>query len=86
MPGSTTTKHAEIGARIRALRLRKKLRQVDLAEAAGMSWRHLIRMERGEGGEPKQETLESLAAALDATLSDLVGEDAPFPDGGEVGA
>jgi transcriptional regulator with XRE-family HTH domain len=55
------------------------MRQVDLAEAAGMSWRHLIRMEQGRGGEPKLETLERIAAALDVDIDEITGGDAPFP-------
>lgn len=51
------------------------MRQTDLAVSAGMSWRHLIRMERGEGGEPKLETLDRIAAALGVERSDLTGEE-----------
>jgi transcriptional regulator with XRE-family HTH domain len=72
---SQVTRHVLIGQRIRTLRLAKKLRQVDLAASAGMSWRHLIRMERGEGGEPRRETLTALAAALGVQRSDLTGSD-----------
>lgn len=68
-------KHAEIGGRIRSIREGKKMRQIDLASAAGMSWRHLIRMERGEGGEPKRETLDGIAAALGVDRSELTGAD-----------
>lgn len=68
-------RQVEIGKRIRTIRLEKKIRQVDLAAGAGMSWRHLIRMEQGQGGEPKPETLGRLAEALGVERSDLTGED-----------
>lgn len=51
------------------------MRQVDLASKAGLSWRHLIRIEQGEGGEPRPETLERIANALDVKRSDLTGDD-----------
>lgn len=72
-PAVPTRRHTEIGVRIRDTRLRKKLRQVDLASAAGISWRHLIRMEQGEGGEPKRETLDRIAEALGVERSELTG-------------
>lgn len=74
MRPSQVHRRTEIGARIRKLRLERKQRQTDLAAAAGISWRHLIRMERGEGGEPKRETLNRLADALGVTRSELTGE------------
>lgn len=51
------------------------MRQVDLAANAGLSWRHMIRIERGEGGEPKPETLDRLAEALGVSRSAIDGED-----------
>lgn len=70
-----TQRQVEIGARIRDIRLRKKLRQVDVAASAGVSWRHLIRMEQGEGGTAKTETLDRVAAALGVERTDLTGVD-----------
>lgn len=63
-----------IGRRVRDLRLQRKIRQIDLAATAGLSWRHLIRIEQGEGGEAKAETIERLAAALDVDRSEITGE------------
>jgi transcriptional regulator with XRE-family HTH domain len=83
-------KHVEIGGRIREIRLLRKLRQVDLASSAGISWRHLIRMEQGEGGEPKSETLDRIADALGVSRTDLTGSDddeeaaAMQPLGGDI--
>lgn len=54
------------------------MRQVDLAAAAGISWRHLIRIEQGRGGEPKFETLRRIADALHVDVAELTGDDAPF--------
>jgi transcriptional regulator with XRE-family HTH domain len=81
---ATPDRHAAIGARIRKQRLAKKMRQVDLASKAQMSWRHLIRMERGEGGEPKTETLDRIAKALGVKRSDLTGEDDEEEDDSEL--
>lgn len=68
-------RHVQIGERIRQIRLQRKFRQIDLAEKAGLSWRHLIRMERGEGGEPRVETLDRIADALGVRRSELTGDE-----------
>ena len=64
-----------IGQRVRELREQRKVRQVDLAAAAGLSWRHLIRIEQGAGGEPKTATLDSLASALGVSRETLDDDD-----------
>lgn len=70
-----TKRQREVGTRVRDLRLGKKIRQVDLAAAAGLSWRHLIRIEQGEGGKARPETLDRLAEALGVTRDKLTGSD-----------
>jgi transcriptional regulator with XRE-family HTH domain len=65
----------EIGVRVRSIRERRKFRQIDLAERAGISWRHLIRIEQGKGGVPQPETLNRIASALDVDRSELTGDD-----------
>lgn len=51
------------------------MRQIDLASKAGLSWRHLIRIEQGEGGDAKRETLDRIAEALGVERSELTGAD-----------
>jgi transcriptional regulator with XRE-family HTH domain len=68
-------RHVELGSRIRTIRVKKGIRQVDLAANAGISWRHLIRIERGEGGQPKPETLDGIASALGVERKELTGDD-----------
>lgn len=75
MNATIAARHVQIGHRIKTIRLERKLRQVDLAESAALSWRHLIRMERGQGGEPKPETLDRIAEALGVSRSALTGDE-----------
>jgi transcriptional regulator with XRE-family HTH domain len=56
------------GAALRALRLRRNLRQSDLAKAAGVSAPTISRMERGHLGKLSLATIRSVAAALDMRL------------------
>jgi transcriptional regulator with XRE-family HTH domain len=52
------------GRGIRALRMRRGWRQVDLAVAAGVSQSIVSRIERGLGGRIAVETLSRVAQAL----------------------
>src|SRR5262245_29674192 len=56
------------GRGIRALRLRRRWRQIDLARAAGISQSSAARIELGRGRRMPVETLEKVAAALDARV------------------
>jgi transcriptional regulator with XRE-family HTH domain len=70
------------GQRVRKTREKKGIRQVDLAAKAGISWRHLIRIEQDAGGVTKPTTVARLVAALGVTEVDLTGE-APADDDDE---
>ena len=65
-----------IGKNIRKFRLEKKLRQEDLAEAAGLSTNYIGMVERGEK-IPSLETFINLVNALnvsaDMVLADVLG-------------
>ncbi|MFC4322612.1 helix-turn-helix domain-containing protein [Litchfieldia salsa] len=60
-----------IGIRIRNLRLKKGWNQDDLAQAAGISTKYLGELERAVKSGTL-ENLETIAAALDTTLSELL--------------
>jgi transcriptional regulator with XRE-family HTH domain len=67
------------GKRLRSLRERKGIRQIDLASSAGLSWRHLIRIEQDNGGVTKPTTVARLAEALGVSERDLTGDDDSEP-------
>jgi HTH-type transcriptional regulator / antitoxin HipB len=60
-----------LGATIRAVRLKRGWRQVDLASRAGVSPSTISRLERGHPGSLTLDTVRSVAAALDIRV-DLV--------------
>ena len=71
---STPTREIALGDRIRTLRKKRGLRQTDLAARAGLSWRHLLRIEKGEGGVAKPVTLARIAGVLGVEVSELTGD------------
>ena len=58
--------------RLRWWRRARGLTQEDLAEASGVTRSHLARIERGEVGEPRPDTLRRLAEALGVEVLDLL--------------
>jgi transcriptional regulator with XRE-family HTH domain len=64
-----------VGARLKHLRLARKLTQEQLAEAAGLSYKFVGEIERGVGN-PTLTTLEALAVALQLTRPDLLSDEA----------
>ena len=56
------------GRALRAVRLHRRRRQVDIARAAGVSQSSVSRVERGHLGSFSLDTLRGVAAALEATL------------------
>ncbi len=62
-----------IGTRIRQYREEKSLSQEELADNAGISWRHLNYVEHGER-KISVDVLIALANALDATADDLLAD------------
>jgi transcriptional regulator with XRE-family HTH domain len=63
------------GQRVRQLRTKQGIRQVDLAARAGLSWRHLIRIEQDNGGVTKPSTVAQIAGALGVETSELTGDE-----------
>lgn len=63
------------GKRVRRLREKKGIRQVDLAATAHISWRHLIRIEQDAGGVTKAATVARLAEALGVDVDELSGSE-----------
>ncbi len=57
-----------VGAAIRAVRLRRRLRQVDLAASAGVSRMTVSRLERGHFGSVTVDTVRAVAKALDIRI------------------
>jgi len=62
--------HEILGKRIQVLRKKAELTQLQLAEMANLSLKHLGEIERGRGN-PTLESLHSLAVALDVSLMKL---------------
>jgi len=67
-----------LGKRIQGLRKRHRLTQLQLAEKANLSLKHLGEIERGRGN-PTLDSLNALADALAVTLSELFDLDAVIP-------
>ncbi len=63
---------SQLGSLIRAVRVRKGLRQRDLAEIARVSAPTISRLERGRAGGMTLETIERVAAAVEVRV-DLLG-------------
>ena len=62
---------------LKALRKKKTWSQQKLAEAAGLSYVTITKIEQGRAKEPTLPTLVKLADALDVSLDDLVGRTSP---------
>lgn len=63
-----------LGKRIQKLRQRAGVTQAQLVEKADLSLKHLGELERGRGN-PTLLSLESIASALDISLSDMFAFD-----------
>ncbi len=59
-----------LGAAIRALRDERELKQLDVAEDAGITVAHLSKIESGKVN-PTWGTVEAIAAALGLTIADV---------------
>jgi transcriptional regulator with XRE-family HTH domain len=62
------------GEKVRKLRKKKGLSQVELADKVGMNANHLSRLERGVG-LPSTEILKRLGQTLEATVDYLLSDD-----------
>jgi transcriptional regulator with XRE-family HTH domain len=60
------------GARLRALRLERRLNQKDLAQAAGIDVTYLSKLENDRLEPPAEETIRRLAAGLDLEPTELL--------------
>lgn len=66
----------DIGARLREIRQSNGLKLINVAEATGLSAPYVSEIERGIKS-PTIETLASICAALNVTLSDFFASEAP---------
>jgi transcriptional regulator with XRE-family HTH domain len=77
MTGSTID--SPLGGRVRARRQRRGWTLRDLADHTGLSVPYLSDIERGNVINPTLDTLTTLAAALKATVADLLGDQPAAP-------
>lgn len=68
-----------LGKLLQAARKRAGLTQQELCQRAGLSYSTLAKIERGAIKAPSIFTIQSIAAALNTSLTDLVGEASPAP-------
>jgi transcriptional regulator with XRE-family HTH domain len=61
------------GGRVKALRLRRRLGQRELAERAGLRQSHLSQIEAGIRANPQAHVVVALAHALDCSTDFLLG-------------
>lgn len=71
----STVSSGTFGQRVRQIREKKGIRQIDLAAKAGISWRHLIRIEQDAGGVTKSATIARIAGALGVEPDELMASD-----------
>jgi transcriptional regulator with XRE-family HTH domain len=77
MTGSTID--SPLGGRVRARRQRRGWTLRDLADNTGLSVPYLSDIERGNVVNPTLETLTTLAAALEASVAELLGDQPAAP-------
>jgi transcriptional regulator with XRE-family HTH domain len=71
-----------IGDRLRSVRKRRGLSQAELAELSGVSLSLIRKLEQGERGDVRVETLRKLAAAMEVATTTLIGQPPePVPEG-----
>lgn len=73
-----------IGARLKALRLKKGKSLQEVADDAGVSKAHIWEIERGGSQNPSMELLKKLADFFEVSVSSLVGEEPPPKDQEEL--
>src|ERR1700752_2396585 len=64
---------ARFGSAIRSVRQKRRWRQVDLAERAGVSGSTISRIERGHPGSFRVDTIPAVATALDIGVDLVAG-------------
>lgn len=66
-----------LAARLKAIRVNKRVTKYRLAKISGVSETYIYRIERGLIKNPRRDTLQKLANGLSITLAQLVGETTP---------
>lgn len=80
---SSTKEDAQIGARVRAVRMDRNMSQSDLGQRLGVSFQQVQKYERGVN-RVTAVRLNEIAKALKTTSEELTGFDGGIPiDGGE---
>ena len=69
---------AQLGARIKQIRLARKLTQEDVAERANRSYKYIGEVERG-AANPTVDVLENLAGALGVSIVDFFAGPPTYP-------
>ena len=62
-----------VGRRIIAARMRRGVRQAELARAIGISANALVKIEKGETKHPRSDVIRDIAQALRVTTDYLLG-------------
>lgn len=75
-PGEVESSEERLGKTLQEARKKAGLTQQQLCHAAGLSYSTLAKIERGAIKAPSIFTIQSIAAALEISLSELMGESA----------
>lgn len=75
----------DLGERLQSVRKRRGLTQRELAESSGVSLSLIRKIEQGERGDTRMDTLRRLAVALDCPLTVLLGPNPEPPQGNSGG-
>jgi len=77
MADTRTIDLKKLGEEIRSRRLGKGWSLSDLAEHSGVSKAYISDLENGNAGKPNVQYVYAIAVALDVTLDELLGNEAP---------
>lgn len=66
---------ASRGRRITELRKKRGFSKTGLAEAVGLTYRSILRLENGEVSSPRGDNLRAIAAVLGVTTDHLLGDE-----------
>src|SRR5262245_3867994 len=72
-----------IGNRVKELRVKRGMTQLELAKVTGLSLSIITQLEQGLTADPKMSTLKALAKALGVTMDELAANDEPPPKRGQ---
>lgn len=71
---ATSAESLSLADRLRLLRERARLSQSALADRSGISLSLVSKLEQGQTGNPRVNTLRAIAKVLSVTLDELAGE------------